>query len=71
MMTEDLGTLFFKFKTDWGVVIMTKNEFIKYRYENYLKDVEQLLVIFHRDDMTYERFQELVEYARRFWLIEE
>lgn len=70
-MTEDLGTLFFKFKTDWGVVIMTKNEFIKYRYENYLKDVEQLLVIFHRDDMTYERFQELVEYARRFWLIEE
>lgn len=50
---------------------MSKNEFIKYRYENYLKDVEQLLVIFHRDDMTYERFQELVEYARRFWLIEE
>lgn len=45
---------------------MTKNEFVKYRYENYLKDVEQLLVIFHRDDMTYERFQELVEYARRF-----
>lgn len=55
----------------WGVYIMTKNEFVKYRYENYLKDVEQLLVIFHRDDMTYERFQELVEYARRFWLIEE
>lgn len=50
---------------------MTKNEFVKYRYENYLKDVEQLLVIFHRDDMTYERFQELVEYSRRFWLIEE
>ena len=71
-MTENLGTLFFfKFKTDWECGYMTKNEFIKYRYENYLKDIEQLLVIFHRDDMTYERFQELVEYARRFWMIEE
>lgn len=50
---------------------MTKNEFVKYRYENYLKDVEQLLCMYHRDDMTYERFQELVEYARTFWLIEE
>lgn len=50
---------------------MTKNEFVRSRYENYLQDVEQLMVIFHRNDMTYERFQELVEFARKFWLTEE
>ena len=50
---------------------MTKNDFVKNRYENYLRDIEQLMKIFYRNDITYDRFQELLERARVFWLSEE
>lgn len=59
---------FFKFKTDWGVVIMTKEKMYEIAVENYYRDVEEYTDRLISGDITEQRYRSLVIYARAFWL---
>ena len=47
---------------------MTKDEIYELAVDNYYHDVEEYTERFKSGDITPERYNELVMYAREFWL---
>lgn len=49
---------------------MVKSEIVNSVVQNYYRDIAEYIIFFQRGDINLEEYQELVEYARAFWLTE-